>query len=66
MNSRLILNFPGVLWKNIKDIDRLERSNVEVRVYHEFYDRFQIPLIIAVALFFWEMIFRSVFFRKIP
>lgn len=56
----------GVLWENIKDIDRLEKSEVEMREYHEFYDRFQIFLVLACALFFIEIILRSVFYRKIP
>ncbi len=56
----------GILWENIRDIDRLEKSDVEAKVYREFYDRFQIFLIVAMALFFGEAILRSVFFRKIP
>ncbi len=56
----------GVLWEKIKDIDRLERSDIEVRHYHEFYDRFQWPLFIAMALFFLELLLRSVVYRKIP
>ncbi|MCP4138227.1 MAG: VWA domain-containing protein [bacterium] len=56
----------GVLWKNIKDIDRMEKSEVELRIYHEFYDKFEYFLFIAVGLFFSEIILRSVFFRKIP
>lgn len=56
----------AVLWENVKDIDRLERSDFEVRQYHEFYDRFQVPLFMAMALFFLEMLLRSVVYRKIP
>lgn len=56
----------SVLWEKIKDIDRLERSDFEVRHYHEFYDRFQVPLFIAMALFFLELMLRSVVYRKIP
>ena len=56
----------GVLWENIKDIDRLEKSEVELKVYHEFYDKFHIFLIIAMALFFTETVLRSVVYRKIP
>ena len=56
----------GVLWENIKDIDKLERSEVELKVYHEFYDRFYALLIAAVSLFFAEIILRSIFYRKIP
>jgi Ca-activated chloride channel family protein len=56
----------SVLWENIKDIDRLERTDFEVRRYYEFYDKFQIPLLIAMVLFFIEILFRSVVYRKIP
>jgi Ca-activated chloride channel family protein len=56
----------GVLWENIQDIDRLEKSEVEVKVYHEFYDRFQYLLAAAMALFFLEILLRSVVYRKIP
>jgi Ca-activated chloride channel homolog len=56
----------GVLWQNIKDIDRLEKSQVEVKQYHEFYDRFQWLLAAAAVLFFLEIMLRSVFYRKIP
>ncbi|MBN2159214.1 MAG: VWA domain-containing protein [Spirochaetes bacterium] len=56
----------GVLWQNIKDIDRLEKSQVEIKQYHEFYDRFQWFLLAAAALFFAEIFLRSVFYRKVP
>ncbi|HOO73358.1 MAG TPA: VWA domain-containing protein [Spirochaetota bacterium] len=56
----------GVLWENISDIDRLEKSEVEVKVYHEFHDRFQYLLAAAMALFFIEILLRSVVYRKIP
>jgi Ca-activated chloride channel homolog len=56
----------GVLWQNIKDIDRLEKSRIEVKQYHEFYDRFQWLILAAVALFFVEILLRSVVYRKVP
>ncbi|PKN52455.1 MAG: aerotolerance regulator BatA [Deltaproteobacteria bacterium HGW-Deltaproteobacteria-13] len=56
----------GVLWQNITDIDRLERSIVETRVYHEFYDRFGWFLLLATVFFFTEIILRSLIYRKIP
>jgi Ca-activated chloride channel family protein len=56
----------GVFWQNIKDIDRLEKSTVEMKQYHEFYDRFQWFLIAAMACFFCEVLLRSVFYRKMP
>ncbi|HOD15318.1 MAG TPA: VWA domain-containing protein [Spirochaetota bacterium] len=56
----------GVLWQNIKDIDRLEKSQVEIKQYHEFYDRFQWLIVAAVSLFFLEVLLRSVVYRKVP
>ncbi len=55
-----------VLWENIKDIDRLERSEFEVRRYYEFYDKFQIFLAAAFILFLMEILLRSVVYRKVP
>ncbi|MBP7738760.1 MAG: VWA domain-containing protein [Spirochaetes bacterium] len=56
----------GVMWQNFKDIDRLEKSQVELKQYHEFYDRFQWLLFAAAALFLAEIILRSVVYRKVP
>lgn len=56
----------GVLWENIRDIDRLERSEFDTRQYYEFYDRFQVFLAIAMGLFFLEVLLRSVLYRKVP
>lgn len=56
----------GVLWQNITDIDRLEKSIVETKVYHEFYDRFGLFLLLATIFFFMEIILRSLIYRKIP
>jgi Ca-activated chloride channel family protein len=56
----------GVLWKNFQDIDRLERAEVELKKYHEFYDRFHWLLYIAFGLFISEVALRSIFYRKIP
>ncbi len=56
----------GVLWQNIKDINKLEKSGFEIKSYHEFYDKFSIFLILAGCIFALEIILRSVFFRKIP
>jgi Ca-activated chloride channel homolog len=56
----------GVMWQNFKDIDRLEKSQVELKQYHEFYDRFQWFLFAAAALFLAEIILRSVVYRKVP
>ncbi len=56
----------GVLWQNVKEIDRLEKSEVILKKFHEFYDKFQWLLIAAAGLFFLEIILRSVVYRKIP
>lgn len=56
----------GVLWKNIKEIDRLEKSEYEVKIYHEFFDRFEIWLFVAMSIFFLEIILRSLVYRKVP
>ncbi len=56
----------GVFWEKIKDIDRLEKSNVDLRVYHEFYGKYYIFIIAAVGLFFLEIILRFAVYRKVP
>ncbi len=56
----------GVLWENVRDIDRLEKSDIETRVYREFHDGFQYFLAAAMILFFLEIMLRSVFYRKVP
>ena len=56
----------GVLWENIRDIDMLEKSEVDLKIYHEFHDKFQIFLVIAMAAFFLEIILRSLYYRKVP
>ncbi len=56
----------GVFWKYMKEIDRLEKTNVEIRRYHEFYDRFHWLLYAAMACFFAEVLLRSVVYRKVP
>lgn len=56
----------GVLWENVRDIDRLERSDIETKVYREFHDGFQFFLAAAMLLFFLEITLRSVFYRKVP
>jgi Ca-activated chloride channel family protein len=56
----------GVFWENINDIDRLEKSEVDIRTWHEFYDRSGGFLIAGLALFFLEILLRSVVYRKVP
>jgi len=56
----------GVLWENIQDIDRLERSEVDLKIYHQFFDKFQVFLMAAMLLFFTEILLRSFVYRKVP
>lgn len=56
----------GVFWDNINDIDRLEKTEYNVKVYYEFYDRFYIFLIISASLFFTEILLRTMVYRKVP
>jgi len=56
----------GVFWENISDIDMLEKSEVDIRTWHEFYDRSGGFLITGLALFFLEILLRSVVYRKVP
>jgi len=56
----------GVLWESVRDIDMLEKSEVELKIYHEFFDKFQVFLIISMSLFFLETLLRSIVYRKIP
>jgi Ca-activated chloride channel family protein len=54
------------LWNHIKEIDRLEKSDFKVTVYHEFFDRFQYLVFCAAILFMLEILLRTLVFRKIP
>jgi Ca-activated chloride channel homolog len=56
----------GVLWDNLEEIDRLEKSHFDVKQYHEFTDRFMFPLSMACFIFFFEILLRSLVFRKVP
>lgn len=56
----------GVLWENIKEIDQLEKSEADIRVYNDFFDKFYYFILIAAILFFIEIALRSLYFRKVP
>jgi Ca-activated chloride channel family protein len=56
----------GVLWDQVRDIDTLERSVIETRVYHDFHDGFYAFLLAAMIVFFVEIALRSVLYRKVP
>ncbi len=56
----------GVLWENIQEIDKLEKSEADIRVYNDFFDKFYYFILIAAILFFIEVALRSLYFRKVP
>lgn len=56
----------GVLWDAVKDIDRLEKSEIRSSAYHRFSDRFQEMLLFSMVFFFLEVLLRSMVYRKIP
>ncbi len=56
----------GVFWEKIRDIDRLEKSEIDLKVYHDFVDKSEIFILLGIALFFLEIILRAAVFRKVP
>jgi len=56
----------GLFSASMEDIDKLEKSNAEVRVYNEFDDRSRWILIAGISLFLIEIILKSLFYRKLP
>ena len=44
----------------------LEKSEIEVKTYYSFYDRFTTMLLLAIGLFFFEVLLRSTIYRKVP
>jgi len=56
----------GVFWEKVRDIDRLEKSEVDLKVYHDFKEKSEIFIIIGLALFLMEIILRTAVFRKVP
>mgnify|MGYP003592825057 CR=1 FL=1 len=56
----------GVLWENIKEIDKLEKSEFSVTSYHEFFDRFEAWLFAAASLFLLDILLRTREIRKGP
>jgi Ca-activated chloride channel homolog len=56
----------GVFWENLQEIDRLEKTDFNVKQYHDFTDRFMIPLTFAFVFFILEILLRSLVFRKVP
>jgi len=49
-----------------KDIDKLEKSKMDMKKYSKFYEAYQPFAIIALLILFCEVILRTVVFRRIP
>lgn len=56
----------GVFKSSMEQIDKLEKSEIDLKVYHEFEDRSGWLLITGISLFFIEILLRSLFYRKLP
>ena len=56
----------GLFSASMEDIDKLEKSDSEVKIYNEFDDRSKWILIVGISLFFIEIILKSLFYRKLP
>ncbi len=56
----------GLFSSSMEQIDKLEKSEVDLKVYHEFDDRSGWILIAGISLFFIEVLLRSLFYRKLP
>jgi Ca-activated chloride channel family protein len=56
----------GVFSASMEQIDKLEKSETELKVYNEFDDRSGWILITGISLFFIEILLRSLFYRKLP
>ncbi len=56
----------GVFTASMEQIDRLEKSEVDLKVYQQFEERSGWMLVAGIALFFIEILLRSAFYRKLP
>jgi len=56
----------GLFTASMEQIDKLEKSESELKVYHQFDDRSGWMLITGITLFLMEILLRSVFYRKLP
>jgi len=56
----------ATLWENIMEIDNLEKTEYDVKTYHEFYDRFEYFTAAAFIIFLLEILLRTLYFRKLP
>jgi Ca-activated chloride channel family protein len=51
---------------SIKDIDALEKSEIENKKYYQFHDKSLPFILLAVSLLFLEIMLKSLYYRKIP
>jgi Ca-activated chloride channel family protein len=56
----------GLFSESMEDIDKLEKSNADIKIYNEFDDRSGWILIAGISLFFIEIFLKSIFYRKLP
>lgn len=56
----------GLFTASMEKIDQLEKSEIDLKVYHEFDDRSGWILIAGISVFFIEILLRSLFYRKLP
>ena len=56
----------GVFTSSMEQIDKLEKSDADLKVYHEFDDRSGWILLAGLSIFFIEILLRSLFYRKLP
>jgi Ca-activated chloride channel family protein len=56
----------GIFTASMEQIDRIEKSESDVRAYNEFDDRSGFFLIAGILVFFIEVALRSLFYRKLP
>jgi len=56
----------GLFKASMEQIDKLEKSEIDLKTYNEFADRSGWILFTGLALFFIEILLRSLFYRKLP
>lgn len=54
------------LENSIRDIDMLEKSEIENKKYYQFHDKSEPFIILAVSLLFLELMLKFLYYRKIP
>lgn len=56
----------GVFLEDMREIDLLEKSAIDVKKYHEFTDKFSLFIAAGMIAFFIEVLLRSIVYRKLP